>query len=43
MRLILNILWLICGGLIAGGLWLLAALFFAITIIGLPWAGAAAN
>ena len=43
MRLILNILWLICGGLIGGGLWLLAALFFAITIIGLPWAGAAAK
>lgn len=43
MRLILNILWLICGGLFAGVLWLLAALLFALSIVGLPWAGAAAK
>lgn len=41
MSLILNILWLILGGgLIAGLLWLLAAVVMAITIVGLPWARA---
>jgi uncharacterized membrane protein YccF (DUF307 family) len=43
MRLILNILWLFFGGFVAGFLWLLAAVVFALTIIGLPWAGAAAK
>lgn len=41
MALILNILWLILGGgLVAGLVWLLAAVVMAITIIGLPWARA---
>jgi uncharacterized membrane protein YccF (DUF307 family) len=41
MSLILNILWLFFGpGLIAGLLWLLAAVVMAITIVGLPWARA---
>lgn len=41
MALILNILWLVLGGgLVAGLVWLLAAILMAITIIGLPWARA---
>lgn len=41
MSLILNILWLIFGpGIIAGLVWLLAALIMAVTIVGLPWARA---
>lgn len=41
MSLILNILWLFLGpGIVAGALWLLAALIMAITIVGLPWARA---
>lgn len=41
MSLILNILWLFLGpGIIAGLLWLLAAVIMAITIVGLPWARA---
>jgi uncharacterized membrane protein YccF (DUF307 family) len=40
MNLILNLLWLIFGGLIMGFAWLLAGLLAAITIIGLPWAAA---
>ena len=41
MTLILNILWFILGGFIAGLAWLFAGLLLAITIVGLPWAGAA--
>lgn len=41
MTLILNILWFILGGFLAGLAWLLAGLLLAITIVGLPWAGAA--
>ena len=37
MRLILNILWFILGGWISGGLWLLAAVILAISIVGLPF------
>jgi len=43
MTLILNILWLICGGLWMGLGWLLAALLMALSIIGLPFAFAALN
>jgi uncharacterized membrane protein YccF (DUF307 family) len=35
---ILNVLWFILGGFIAGLAWILAGLIMAITIIGLPWA-----
>ena len=38
---LLNILWLILGGLIAAFAWVIAALLMAITIIGLPWCFAA--
>ena len=41
MSLILNILWFIFGGFVAGLAWLFGGLLLAITIIGLPWAGAA--
>ena len=41
MTLLLNILWFIFGGFITGLAWLLGAFLLAITIIGLPWAGAA--
>ena len=40
MSLILNLLWLIFGGLFMAIGWFLAGLLAAITIIGLPWAGA---
>ena len=41
MTLILNILWFIFGGFISGCLWLLGGALLAITIVGLPYAGAA--
>ena len=41
IRLILNILWFILGGWISGLLWLLGGLLLAITIVGLPYTGAA--
>lgn len=41
MTLILNILWFVFGGWIAGLMWLLGGAILAITIVGLPWAGAA--
>jgi uncharacterized membrane protein YccF (DUF307 family) len=41
MTLLLNILWFVLGGFLAGCAWMLGALILAITIVGLPWAGAA--
>ncbi|QDM19219.1 YccF domain-containing protein [Tardiphaga sp. vice352] len=41
--LLLNILWIVFGGLWMAAAWLLAAVLMAITIIGLPWARAAFN
>lgn len=41
MTLILNILWFVFGGFLAGLAWCLGGCLLAITIIGLPWAGAA--
>ncbi len=41
MTLILNVLWFVLGGFVAGLAWLLAAVLLAITIVGLPWALAA--
>ena len=43
LSLILNILWLLTGGIWMAAGWLLAAVIMAITIIGLPWARAAFN
>jgi uncharacterized membrane protein YccF (DUF307 family) len=41
ISLVLNMLWLVCGGLAAAFGWLIAAGLMAITIIGLPWSFAA--
>lgn len=41
ISLLLNILWIVFGGLWMALGWLLAAVIMAITIIGLPWARAA--
>jgi uncharacterized membrane protein YccF (DUF307 family) len=41
MSLILNVLWIIFGGLVMAFLWVVAAVLMAITIIGLPWTPAA--
>lgn len=43
MTLLLNILWFVLGGVWMGLGWLVAALIMVITIIGIPWAGAAFN
>ncbi len=41
MTLLLNILWFIFGGWISGLLWILGGVLLAITIVGLPYTGAA--
>jgi uncharacterized membrane protein YccF (DUF307 family) len=41
LSLVLNILWLLFGGLEAAFGWLIAAVLMVITIIGLPWSLAA--
>jgi len=41
MSLLLNVLWIVFGGLWMAVGWLIAALIMAVTIIGLPWARAA--
>jgi len=43
VSLVLNIFWIVFGGLWMALAWLLAAVIMAITIIGLPWARAAFN
>ena len=43
MAPILNIVWVVFGGLVMALLWFLAGLLAAITIIGLPWARACFN
>ena len=43
MALMLNLLWLLFGGLWAAIGWGIAAVIMAITIIGIPWAKAAFN
>ena len=37
LNFLLNVLWLIFGGLLAAVAWVVAALIMAITIIGIPW------
>ena len=39
--LLLNLLWIVCGGLWMALGWVIAAVVMAITTIGLPWARAA--
>lgn len=41
LSLVLNVLWIVFGGIWMAAGWMLAALIMAITIIGLPWARAA--
>jgi uncharacterized membrane protein YccF (DUF307 family) len=43
LSLLLNLLWIVFGGLWMAVGWLIAALLMAITIVGLPWARAAFN
>ena len=43
LSLLLNVLWIVFGGLWMAVGWLVAAVIMAITIIGLPWARAAFN
>jgi len=41
VSLVLNVLWIVFGGVWMAAAWLIAAVIMAITIIGLPWARAA--
>ena len=43
MSLLLNLIWIVCGGAWMALGWLVAAVIMAITIIGIPWARAAVN
>ena len=43
MSLVLNLLWVIFGGLWMAVGWVIAGIVMAITIVGLPWARAALN
>jgi uncharacterized membrane protein YccF (DUF307 family) len=43
LSLILNLLWIVFGGLWMAAGWVIAAVIMAITIIGLPWAWSALN
>jgi uncharacterized membrane protein YccF (DUF307 family) len=43
ITLILNVLWVVTGGIWMAAGWLLAAVLMALTIIGLPWAWSALN
>ena len=43
MNFVLNIIWIILGGLEMAVGWLVAAFFFAISIVGIPWARGAFN
>ena len=43
VSILLNILWLLLGGVYMAAGWIVAAIIMAITIIGLPWARAAFN
>ena len=40
---LLNVIWIVCGGLWMAIGWVIAGVIMAITIIGLPWARAAFN
>jgi uncharacterized membrane protein YccF (DUF307 family) len=43
IQLLLNILWIVTGGIWMAAAWLLAAVIMMITIVGIPWARAAFN
>jgi uncharacterized membrane protein YccF (DUF307 family) len=40
MRLLCNVIWLVCGGLVSGLLWYVWGVIAALTIVGLPWSSA---
>jgi uncharacterized membrane protein YccF (DUF307 family) len=41
LSFLLNLIWIVCGGLWMAAGWVVAAIIMAITIIGLPWARSA--
>ena len=43
LSVILNILWLVCGGAVLGLGWLIASLIMFVSIIGIPWGRGAFN
>lgn len=43
LSLVLNLLWIVTGGLWMAVAWMVAAVLMAITIVGIPWARAAMN
>ena len=43
LSMLLNLLWIVTGGLWMAVAWVIAAILLAITIIGLPWSRAALN
>jgi uncharacterized membrane protein YccF (DUF307 family) len=43
VSVLLNLLWIFCGGLWMAAGWLLAGVIMALTIVGLPWTRAAFN
>lgn len=43
ISLLLNVLWIVCGGVWMAVGWVIAAVIMAITIVGLPWAKASLN
>ena len=43
VALLLNLLWIICGGFWMAVGWIIAAVVMAITVVGLPWSRAAFN
>ena len=43
LSVILNVLWIVTGGIWMAAAWLIGAVLMAITIIGLPWTRAAFN
>jgi uncharacterized membrane protein YccF (DUF307 family) len=43
LSFLLNLAWIVCGGLWMAVAWMIAAVIMAITIIGLPWTRAAFN
>ena len=43
VSLLLNLLWIVCGGLAMALGWAIAGVIMAITIVGIPWARASIN
>ncbi|MDQ2801738.1 MAG: YccF domain-containing protein [Pseudomonadota bacterium] len=43
LRLLLNLLWIVLGGIWMAAAWVLAGLIMVVTIIGIPWARSAFN